>query len=68
MSQLEYFRWFWFLDHHHYIHHIDNDANNNFLLPLCDLLMGTLRLELTKEESAKWPSYNNARSKITDVN
>ena len=68
MSWLEYFRWFWFLDHHHYIHHIDNDANNNFLLPLCDLLMGTLRLELTKEESAKWPSYNEARSKIIDVN
>ena len=21
MSRLEYFRWFWFLDHHHYIHH-----------------------------------------------
>ena len=66
MSRLEYFRWFWFLDHHHYIHHIDNDANTNFLLPLGDLLMGTLRLELTKVESAKWPSYGEARSKIID--
>ena len=66
MSRLEYFRWFWFLDHHHYIHHIDNDANTNFLLPLGDLLMGTLRLELTKEESAKWPSYDKARSIIID--
>jgi hypothetical protein len=28
--------------------------------------MGTLRLELTKEESAKWPSYDEARSIILD--
>tara|TARA_Y100000590_G_scaffold86268_2_gene96657 strand:- start:24 stop:776 length:753 start_codon:yes stop_codon:yes gene_type:complete len=62
MSRLEYFQWFWFLDNHHYIHHIDNDVNTNFLLPLGDLLMGTLRLELTKEESAKWPSYGKVRS------
>ena len=62
LSWLERFNWFWFLDHHHYIHHIDNDANTNFLLPLGDLLMGTLRLELTAEEQAKWPSYAEARS------
>jgi len=60
-SRLEHFKWFWFLDHHHYIHHIDNDANTNFLLPLGDLLMGTLRLELTEEEQARWPSYAEAR-------
>ena len=64
MSRLEYFRWFWFLDHHHYIHHIDNNANTNFLLPLGDILMGTFRLQLTKEESAKWPSYSEVRKKI----
>jgi len=62
LSWLERFNWFWFLDHHHYIHHIDNDANTNFLLPLGDLLMGTLRLELTAEEQAKWPSYAEART------
>jgi hypothetical protein len=55
------FNWFWFFDHHYYIHHIDNDANTNFLLLLGDLLMGTLRLELTAEEQAKWPSYAEAR-------
>ena len=62
VSRLEHFKWFWFLDHHHYIHHIDNDANTNFLLPLGDLLMGMLRLELTAEEQAKWPSYAEART------
>jgi hypothetical protein len=62
VSRLEHFKWFWFLDHHHYIHHIDNDANTNFLLPLGDLLMGTLRLELTVEEQARWPSYAEART------
>jgi|TARA_Y100000310_G_scaffold253669_1_gene260561 hypothetical protein len=62
LSRLEYFQWFWFLDHHHYIHHIDNDANTNFLLPLGDLLMGTLRLELTAEELDRWPSYAEART------
>ena len=65
LSWLERFNWFWFLDHHHYIHHIDNNANTNFLLPLTDLLMGTLRLELTNEEKAMWPSYSDAR-KIPD--
>ena len=61
LSWLERFNWFWFLDHHHYIHHIDNDANTNFLLPLGDLLMGTLRVELTMEEQEKWPHYTEAR-------
>ena len=61
LSWLERFNWFWFLDHHHYIHHIDNNANTNFLLPLTDFLMGTLRMDLTEEEQAKWPSYTDAR-------
>ncbi len=67
LSRLEHFNWFWFLDHHHYIHHIDNDANTNFLLPLGDLLMGTLRLELTLEEQARWPSYAEARTLSEDI-
>ncbi len=50
LSRLERFHWFQFLDRHHYIHHIDNAANTNFLLPLCDLLMGVLRRELTVED------------------
>ncbi len=42
--------WFAFLDRHHYIHHVALGANLNFLLPLADLLFGTLRTELTAEE------------------
>jgi hypothetical protein len=62
LSRLEQFRWFRFLDRHHYIHHVDNRANTNFLLPLCDLLMGVLRRELSPQELARWPSYEEARS------
>jgi hypothetical protein len=65
-SYLEHFRWFWFLDKHHYIHHIDTRANTNFLLPLGDLLMGTLRRELTPAELRRWPSYAAARSRLFD--
>jgi hypothetical protein len=42
--------WFSFFDRHHYIHHIDLGANVNFLLPLADLVFGTLRTELTADE------------------
>ena len=44
--------WYPFLDRHHYIHHVDLGANLNFLLPLADLLFGTLRRRLTPEELA----------------
>lgn len=42
--------WFPFLDRHHFIHHVDTDANVNFLLPLSDLVAGTLRTALSAEE------------------
>ena len=42
--------WFHFLDNHHYIHHVDTEANVNFLLPLADWLFGTLRRTLTEDE------------------
>jgi len=45
-------RWFRFLDEHHYIHHVDTSVNVNFLLPLADLLFGTMRRTLTDEELA----------------
>jgi len=45
-------RWFRFLDQHHYIHHVDTSVNVNFLLPLADLLFGTMRRRLTAEELA----------------
>ncbi len=64
LSRLERYGWFRFLDRHHYIHHIDNQANTNFLLPLCDLLMGVLRRDLTQSELATWPSYQQARKHI----
>jgi multisubunit Na+/H+ antiporter MnhB subunit len=42
--------WFAFLDRHHYIHHVALGANLNFLLPLADLLFGTLRTAMTADE------------------
>lgn len=45
-------RWFRFLDQHHYVHHVDTTVNLNFLLPLADLLFGTMRRTLTAEELA----------------
>jgi hypothetical protein len=38
------------LRRHHYIHHVDTEANANFLVPLADWAMGTLRLSLTDGE------------------
>lgn len=52
------------LDRHHYIHHIDTLANTNFLLPLGDLLFGTLRMSLTAREKARFPTYEAARRRI----
>jgi hypothetical protein len=54
-------RWFRFLDRHHYLHHIDPRTNVNFLLPLCDWLFGTLKLETTAAERARWPSFEEAK-------
>lgn len=45
--------WFAFLDRHHYIHHVALGANLNFLLPLADVLFGTLRTEMSPEELAQ---------------
>lgn len=64
LSPLERFAFFKWLDHHHYIHHIDTRANTNFLLPLGDLLFGTLRRTLTAEELRRWPSYEEARRRL----
>lgn len=45
--------WFGFLDRHHYLHHVDLDANLNFLLPLADWMFGTLRTRMTDDELAE---------------
>ena len=64
LSPLERFGWFRWLDRHHYIHHIDTGANTNFLLPLGDLLFGTLRRQLTPGELRRWPTYEQARLRL----
>jgi hypothetical protein len=64
LSPIERLHWFKWLDHHHYIHHVDTGANTNFLLPLGDLLLGTLRRELAAEELRRWPSYEQARARL----
>lgn len=53
--------WFAFLDRHHYIHHVALGSNLNFLLPLGDLLFGTLRTRLTMEELAAHGSLTTAK-------
>jgi len=54
--------WFRFLDRHHYIHHVDTEANVNFLLPLADWLLGTLRRTLTADELAHHGSLEEAKA------
>jgi sterol desaturase/sphingolipid hydroxylase (fatty acid hydroxylase superfamily) len=55
--------WFPFLDRHHYIHHVDLGANLNFLLPLADLLFGSLRTELTAGEIARHGTLAEAKGR-----
>ncbi len=42
--------WFDFIDTHHWLHHIDTTCNLNFLLPLFDLQVGTIRFKTTPAE------------------
>jgi len=55
--------WFQFLDRHHWIHHIDLGANLNFLLPLADLLFGTLRVTVTPEEEEQHGTLAAAKAR-----
>jgi hypothetical protein len=55
--------WFGFLDRHHYIHHVDLGANLNFLLPLADLLFGSLRTQMTQDEIARHGTLTHAKSR-----
>jgi len=54
--------WFHFLEVHHYIHHVDTEANVNFLLPLADWLFGTMRRSLTAEELARHGTLAEAKA------
>jgi hypothetical protein len=58
---IERMRWFQWLDRHHYIHHIDLSANINFLLPICDVLLGTQKMSLSAEETRAHPSFDLAK-------
>ena len=64
---LEARSWFHFLDAHHYIHHVDTEANVNFLLPLTDWLFGTLRRTLTSEELFRHGSREAAKSRVVGM-
>lgn len=55
--------WFGFLDDHHYIHHVDEQANVNFLLPLADFLFGTLRRSLTNRELREHGTREHAKAR-----
>ncbi len=54
--------WYPFIDRHHFIHHVDMEANVNFLLPLADWCYGTMRTSLTEAEIAKHGTLELAKS------
>lgn len=56
--------WFAFIDRHHFIHHVDMEANVNFLLPLADWCYGTLRTQLTSTEIAKHGTLKQAKAAL----
>lgn len=55
--------WFPFIDRHHFIHHVDMEANVNFLLPLADWCYGTLRTSLSESEIAKHGTLDQAKAR-----
>jgi hypothetical protein len=64
---IEHTRWFQWLDRHHYIHHIDLSSNINFMLPICDVLLGTNKTALTDEEERAFPPFEAAKPMAKDV-
>jgi hypothetical protein len=64
---IEHQAWFQWLDRHHYIHHIDLNANINFMLPVCDFLFGTQKWELTPAEARRHPSFEEAKPMAKDI-
>lgn len=57
---IERMRWFQWLNHHHYLHHVDIQSNMNFMLPLFDVLLGTQKTTMTPDEAAAHPSFEDA--------
>ena len=54
-------KFFKFLDNHHFIHHINTEKNVNFLLPICDFLFGTIKLNLSKDEKRIYGTFELAK-------
>jgi hypothetical protein len=54
------------LDHHHYLHHLDPGANTNFLMPWGDVLFGSFRVTPTADELRRWPTFEEARSRLVE--
>ena len=54
--------WFERINHHHFIHHVDTDSNVNFLLPLGDIVLGTLRTRLREQELIRHGSFEAAKA------
>ena len=50
--------WFQWLNRHHYVHHIDVGANVNFMLPLADFIFGSRKAQLTADEEANNPTFD----------
>lgn len=59
--------WFCALDRQHYIHHMDEGANLNFMLPLVDLLLGTRRFMPSESEQRRFPDFAEAKPMAWDV-
>jgi len=64
---IEHQAWYCWLDRHHYIHHVDITANMNFMMPLCDVLFGTLKLSMTPREVERFPSFEQAKPMAKDI-
>lgn len=56
--------WFDFIDTHHWLHHIDTSCNLNFLLPLFDFQVGTIRFKTTLIENKIHGTLRRAKKLI----
>ena len=54
-------RWFQFLKRHHRIHHVHMNRNLNVLVPLADLILGTLVLEVPAAQATPGSARDLAR-------
>jgi hypothetical protein len=69
---IERSRWFRFIEKHHRIHHVQMDRNLNVLLPLADLVLGTLVLDavvpaVTPEGARRLARRHSKRGRTWEV-